>query len=266
MRRLPLLIAIALSAFPATAHEFWISPQTYIIDAQDQLVADIRVGEDFKGGAYTYLPPRFERFDLVHNGQVLPVEGRIGDRPALNMQAPGSGLITIVHQTTDSTLTYSEAKKFKKFVAHKDFAWTLDEHKARGLPEFGFKEVYSRYGKSLVAVGDGAGSDQDVGLLTEIVALANPYTADLSDGLPVRVLYQGEIRADTQVEVFEKAPDDSVSVTIHRTDDTGVALIPVKPGYRYLVDSVVMRAVEPETSKDPVWESLWASLTFMVPN
>jgi len=141
----------------------------------------------------------------------------------------------------------------------------VDQHKSRGLPDTGFKEAYSRYGKSLIAVGDGAGADQNVGLLTEIVALANPYTDDLTDGLPVQVLYEGKPRANVQVELFDRAPDGEVAVTLHRTDNTGVAVIPVAPGHEYLVDSVVMRAVGPADDKGHVWESLWASLTFKVP-
>lgn len=265
MRIAPLLTALVLSVAPVGAHEFWISPQAYTIAPQDQLVADLRVGELFKGGAYAYLPSRFVRFDMVQDGRVMAVEGRVGDRPALANDAPGDGLVTVVHQTGNSLLTYREWEKFENFARHKDAEWALDGHRARGLPDTGFREVYSRYGKSLIAVGSGAGVDAQVGLLTEIVALANPYTDALEDGLPVRVLYQDAPRRDTQVEMFERAPDGSVSVSLHRTDGDGVAVLPVQPGHEYLVDAVVIRSVEPQGERDPVWESLWASLTFKVP-
>ena len=127
------------------------------------------------------------------------------------------------------------------------------------------RERYSRYGKALIAVGDGAGADREAGLETEIVALANPYTDDLSDGLPVRVLYQGAPRADAQVELFAKSPEGEVEITLLRTDAEGVALLPVTPGQVYLADAVVVRPLEPVAEDDPVWESLWASLTFKVP-
>jgi len=267
MRRLPFALAalIAFTGLPALAHEFWISPQTYTVQPGDQLVADIRVGQTFKGGAYSYIPGNIVRFDLVMGDDVIPVEGRIGDRPALGMTAPAEGLVTVVHQTTDSFLTYKEAEKFVQFVEHKDFDGVLEEHKARGLPEVGFRERYSRFGKSLIAVGDGAGADRAVGMETEIVALANPYTDDLSGGMPVRVLYQGQPRVDVQVEVYARDGALPVEVTTYRTDARGEAVIPVEPGIEYLFDAVVMRPLEPQAEDDPVWESLWASLTFMVP-
>lgn len=266
MRTTPFVLsALVLAALPARGHEFWISPQTYTVPAQGQLTADLRVGENFEGVAYAYLPQNFERFDLVAGAQVVAVEGRPGDRPALAMPAPTEGLVVVVHQTGDSTLTWDTAQNFEDFVRHKDMAWALEENRARGIPETGFREVYSRYAKSLIAVGEGAGEDGAAGLETEIVALANPYTDALPDGLPVKVLYRGEPRADAQVEVFAKAPDGTVQDLFYRTDAQGVALIPVVPGVEYLVDAVVLRAVEPQTETDPVWETLWASLTFRMP-
>lgn len=259
------LAAMSFAALPASSHEFWISPKSYTVPAGGQLLADIRVGQSFEGPAYPFIPQRFKRFDLVMGDAVVPVEGLTGDRPALGMAAPGVGLVTVVHQTSDSNLTYTDASKFEDFVTHKDFAWALDANKERGIPETGFRERYSRYGKSLIAVGDGAGNDREVGLETEIVALANPYNDDLSGGMPVRVLYQGTPRADTQVEVFSRAPDGTVTDSFHRTDAKGVAVIPVEAGFEYLVDSVVMRPLEQVNETDPVWESLWASLTFKTP-
>ena len=126
-------------------------------------------------------------------------------------------------------------------------------------------ERYSRHAKSLMAVDGGDGSDRARGLLTEIVAGANPYTEDMSGGMPVQVLYEGAPRQDVQVELFDRAPDGSVTVTLHRTDAEGRVTLPVVPGHAYLVDSVVLRALEPATEAGEVWESLWASLTFAVP-
>ena len=265
MRRLLAWMFALLTATAAQAHEFWIDPEAFQVAPGAPMVADIRVGQKMTGAAYAYVPRNFRRFDLVMGDTVTPVDGRAGDRPALSVTAPEAGLAVVVHVTRDYDLTYTEREKFVDFVRHKDFAWALDDHAARGLPETGFKERYSRYAKSLIAIGDGAGSDRIVGLETEIVALANPYTDDLPGGLPVRVLYQGAPRPDAQVELFARAPDGTVTVTTTRTDDTGIARLSVEPGFSYLADHVVMRPLEPANEGDPVWESLWASLTFAVP-
>jgi len=245
------------------------SAHDWQVDTGDRIVADLVNGQQFKGVKYAYFPPNFRRFDVALGDGVTPVKGRLGDRPAADLAAPGAGLVTLIHQTTDNTVNYSEWEKFVSFVEHKDAAWVVEAHRARALPEDKFVEAYSRYAKGLIAVGAGDGSDRSRGLEIEIIALANPYTDDLSAGLPVVVTYKGAPRVDAQVEVFERPTGDTPEVAVFtlRTDQAGRALIPVKPGHAYLLDSVVLR--EPSEAladeKNAVWESLWASLTFEVP-
>jgi len=259
---------VACSAAAAPAHEFWIDASRYQIAEGETIEAALRVGQVFEGIELSYLPNTFRRFEIALGGEVAPVDGRLGDRPALAQEVPGSGLAVAVHVTTDSTVIYREFGQFEEFVRHKDAAWAIGEHSRRGLPTDRVVEGYSRYAKALVAVGDGEGADGVFGLETEIVARANPYTDELTDGLPVDVLYRGAPRAGVQVEVFERSPDGAVAVSILRTDDAGRALVPVRPGHVYMLDAVVLREPEGPLAERPdvVWESLWANLTFAVPD
>lgn len=270
MRHSVLALVIAATILPvgARGHEFWISPQNYQIEPGDSIVADLRVGQEFVGPSYAYIETSIERFDLItSDGSITQVDGILGDRPALNMTAPDDGLVIVVHETIDGTLRYSEWQKFLNFVEHKAFDHAVETHAARGWPQTGFSEYYRRFAKSLVAVGDGAGQDRAVGLKTEIVALANPYTDDLSGGLPVQVLLDGQARVNAQVEIFDMAPDESVLVTTVRTDEKGQARVPVARGHRYLLDAVVLHETGAASPQDgPVWKSLWAALTFAVPD
>lgn len=267
--RLPLLAclaALALSAVAARAHEFWLSPEAWQVAPGAPLRVATRVGERFKGPSYIYNPGRIVRFDVVQGEALARVEGRLGDDPALQAPAPGEGLAIVVHETTDSRLTYREWELFVNFVEHKAFPGLPEAHAARGLPETGFAETYRRYAKALVAVGAGAGADRPVGLETEIVALANPYRDDLSGGLPLQVLRDGAPRVDAQLELFDRAPDGEVVVTTYRTDAAGQVTVPVTAGHEYLADAVILDDTgNDDPAAGPVWHSLWASLTFAVP-
>lgn len=263
--RIFLLIFLVL-ALPARAHEFWVAPKSYTVAPGDPIIADLRVGQDFEGLAQSYFPKRFARFDVTIGNNTVPVEGRLGDIPAQSQVFPGEGLAVIVHETKDDSLRYRERALFESFVAHKDLGPILAEHAARGLPELEFREAYTRYAKALVALGGGQGTDVRTGLHIEIVALKNPYTDDLSAGLPVQVFYQDAVRAASQVEVFARALDGTVSSRLYRTDAQGVAVIDVAAGVEYLVDSVVMEDTgNDDPAAGPVWHSAWASLTFRVP-
>ena len=248
------------------AHELWIEPQDYVIAADELIVADIKIGQKFSGIRFPYLTRNFTRFDLTFGNKSVPVTGRMGDFPALKMSPPREGLIIIIHETTPDTITYDDPEKFVAFVKHKDFSDVLEAHKTRGLPKQHFTETYRRFAKSLVAIGNGAGADRVYGLETEIVALANPYVESVVGGMPFEILYQGNPRPDAQVEVFAKAVDGTVDVSLYRTDQAGQVIIPMSLETEYLIDAVVMRPVS-GSGKDgaPVWESLWASLTFETP-
>ena len=269
IRSFLLTAALCIGALQAQAHEFWISPDAYAVDVGDPVTARFRNGEELRGSTLSFIPGRSARFDMVVGGEVLPVPAQIGDDPAFDLPRLREGLVAIVHETRDQDLRYdakdgrSGWERFVAFTEHKAMDGVPEAHLARGLPREGVTERYRRFAKALVAVGDGAGSDRAVGLRTEIVAEANPYTDDLSGGMPVRVLFEGAPRADAQIELFEKGADGAVSITLHRTDADGRAVLPVAPGHEYLADAVTMLPAE---DGDAMWESLWAALTFAVPD
>lgn len=261
------VLALALSTSAAKAHEFWLSPEDYTLAPGEEMQVRLRIGSGMKGSPLSYLPQDIARFEVVQGDDVRPVTSRLGDNPALKMAAGAEGLAVVVHETTDSRLTYKEFAIFQRFVAHKDFRTALADHKARGLPEIGIQETYRRYAKSLIAVGSGEGSDRAMGLKIEIVALANPYTDDLSGGMPLLVLMDGAPRPDVQVELFQTAADGTITTTLHRTDASGKVTVPVQPGMEYLADNVALLALEnDDAAAGPVWHSDWASLTFRTPD
>lgn len=267
LRFVTLLCMLCTWTSTTMSHELWLEPREFMIEANQLIEADIRVGQDFKGSPLSFSPNGFERFDIASENDLAPITGRLGDVPAVSTEPLSEGLNILVYQPVNAVLTYSEWTKFLAFVDHKNFTDARSEHTTRDLPKTGFKEVYSRYAKSLVAVADGNGSDRAFGLETEIIALANPYTDNLEGGLSIQVLYQNAPRVGAQVEIFDRAPNGEIMVTTVQTDDRGIARIDVQAGHTYMLDAVVLREPSPELSAETeaVWESLWANLTFAVP-
>ena len=115
-------------------------------------------------------------------------------------------------------------------------------------------------------LAQGLDKTHNKGWKIEIVALNNPYTDDVSAGLPVQVFYREKPRINAQVEIFERSSDGVVEVSTVQTNAEGIAIVPVKSGYAYLLDNVLLRepseALAQETGA--VWETLWAALTFEV--
>ena len=175
--------------------------------------------------------------------------------------------MVLAYESTFSTVQYSHLGKFLKFAEHKYLKDAEARHKLRGLPEGRFSEIYTRFCKSLIGVGSAAGQDVETNMETEFVALTNPYTDDLARGFKVQLLYQGRPRINAQIEVFERARDETVEITTLHTNDQGYAMIPVKSQHTYMLDAVILR--EPDETvagqNNVVWETLWASMTFYAP-
>lgn len=266
----PRIFTAIFCALPlgATAHEFWIEPLSYQVDAGQKLQAQFKNGQAFKGNSIAFFERSSERFEMIVAGKVTPLLPRSGDSPALDIAAPiKDGLVSVVHETASSLLTYSEWAKFQKFAAHKEFAAAEADHVEAGWSQVKFRERYTRHVKALFAVGNGKGADSEAGLTTEFVAITNPYDAGFDNNMKVTLLYEGTPRPDAQVEVFDRAPDNTVVITLYHTDASGMATIPVQPGHDYLFDGVVLRPA-PEASGEEnaiVWETFWAALTFKVP-
>lgn len=263
MRTFHLFAAIFCVVWPglSSAHELWIEPKDWIFAPGDSVTADIRNGENFAGGSLVWLDRNVARAEAVFGPTSAPITGRAGDRPAL--ATPGKeGLGVLVYETTPSRITYKTWEKFAAFVKHKDLGIRQADHLNNGHPESGFTERYTRHSKALVRVGAGKGVDRVQGLETEFLALSNPYDPTFNNVLNVRLFYQQAPRSNVQIEVFERAPDGAVAVTLKRTDADGFAAIPVKPGHTYLLDAVVLR---PGTEDGAIYDTLWAALTFHVP-
>lgn len=260
-----LVLTVTMSTTPARAHEFWLDAHDYTLETRQELLVDIRVGQDFKGNKYSFNPNQFYDFSVTDSSGKIPVEGRIGDRPAVSIVPANDGLLVLNHFSTSQLLTYEDDGKFESFIHNKGLDWVLEEHVKRGLPAYNFGEGYTRFAKSLIAVGDGDGRDAQTGMPFEFVALKNPYTEDISNGLPVRLFWGGDAISGIQIDIFQHAAHQSKVVKTHViTDETGTAIIPVVSGDIYMINAVhmIVPSNEDIARTGAVWHSLWASMTF----
>lgn len=275
MFRLAMAATLALlpGASQGFANEFWISPEVYRLPSGESVLADLLVGEEFRGAAQGFAPRTFNRFEILAGENVVSVEGRPGDVPAMNATDLPEGLAVIVHETAARDLTWNDWDEFAAFAETKGLGDVLAMHAERGLDRATVREEYIRFAKSLVAVGHGRGEDRMTGMRTELVALANPYTDDLAGAMPVQLWLDGEPRRIARVEVFSRTiGGDDAELSVFETDGNGIVVLPVQRGMEYLVNAVTLEAVEnegenggPAEEGTPDWRTLWASLTFSVP-
>lgn len=259
------LLLFVLAAQSAGAHESWVEPALFHVQVADDITADLRVGRDLKGNRYFYNPDEFTRLELVDSGGSRPIKGRLGDLPAVKINATRDGLHTLIYESTAFSITYKDYATFENFITREGLDRVLRAHEARGLPDKGFTERYWRFAKALIKVGDGAGQDRAAGMRLELIALTNPYTVASNTDIEVQLLWLGRPLASTQVSVHRKSGDAKAVRSTLRSNDEGKVVVPRGEGGRFLLNAVHM-IEPPENSAGLVWESLWASMMFEVAN
>lgn len=261
---LPIFLSIIM-AQAASAHEFWLEPLAFEVAPETNIKVHIKVGQMMDGDTYAYYPSNFERFDMTVGDETKPLTGRFAQSPAVEQLAELKGLHVLTYQSKPSTLRYEKRETFESFLKNEGIEWVLKAHERRGLPELDFTELYTRYAKSLVKVGDGAGQDRAMGLLIEWVVETNPYTTQDLEAVTAQLLYLDKPFANSHVVVFTKLGGE-VTRQILTTDEEGRVSIPVGKGGVFLVNAVHMIEPTDEQTGDTKaeWMSLWASTTYEV--
>lgn len=256
-----------LMSLPSSAHEFWLEPSDFQPKVGDVVTVDLVIGTHFDGFSSPYTPDEIAAFGLIDAAGNTPITGRFGDMPAGQFVVAQVGLSLLYHQTTPSYVTYTKPEKFISFAVEKGFADVAARYQKQTAENFRLVEKYRRFAKSLIMVGPASGQDQLLGLEMELVALTNPYQQSASKEFTVAVYESGVPRPGAQVTVFIRHTPSDVEKKIIIADERGQVHLSLLPGSHYLFDSVKLQPIkDADPIKNAEWESLWAALTFAVPD
>ena len=260
-----ILTFVVLSTGSTFSHELWLEPKVFILNTNETLKVNIKLGEKMEGANLAFIPKNIEEFFWSQDGVKNIVQSRLGDRPAFSKKIVEEGLTSIVYVSKPATLMYRKFEKFEKFARHKDLGPVKQLHAEYGFPEKDFFETYRRFAKAIVGVGSSSGNDNYFGLTTEFILLNNPFKDRIQDFLKLKLVYEGRPRKRAQVEVFERSDSGAVRIITTKTSNEGIALVPIKRGSVYLFDAVKLRPAKQSIDQKAVWETLWASLMIKVP-
>ena len=252
-----LVFSVFAMARPLAAHEYWVEPVDFVLNPGQEMQAYLKVGQDFNGSTYPFVAQRFKTFTITSGGRTEDYQGVSGNSPALQVQTPKAGLNVIAYHSRPDSLTFRKPDLLENYLIAEGLDRVLEQHRADGLPEVGFKEHYTRNAKALVQVGPySGGSDQAVGMPFELVVQGSPY--DGSKRVRVQLLWRGKPVAGYPVNVFTKR--GSVRKSQVQTDAQGMAEVAFPKGAKVLLNSVWIARGDP--AREPLYESWWASLTF----
>ena len=243
----------------------WLDTTTFQQSVGKDIQINLKNGQMFQGAGLSYFKSRFSDFYYISNEQKIEIESRMGDTPAATISLNTNGLLTGVYVSKKSTITYKSIDKFADFVSEKGEDWVIQKHGELKFPKNNFKEEYYRFSKILIGVGDANGSDKNVGLKHELVALTNPYIISSSDKFFVQLLFNNEPQKNRRITIFERDIENKVNIRTTLTNSNGIGKFEVTEGHDYLLDNVILELND--NSEDNVfWKSYWAALTFRASN
>ena len=105
---LPVAVLLSICILrPALGHEYWIEPVSHTTEVGAKVVASIRNGENYDGVSYGFNPGELASASRHTRTRDIPLQGRLGDFPAINFEATEPGYQMLVLQTNPSTLDYT---------------------------------------------------------------------------------------------------------------------------------------------------------------
>ncbi len=265
MRSFLLSAALALAS-PAVAHDFWIQPQAYRVEAGAETPMTLQVGHGPLRQRSQIPGRRIVRFAAVDPG------GRTTDlRGALTLGEmardgtlifDGSGAQVVVLETDSAAQSHLPAQRFNDYLAVEGLTPAIAFRARTGRTGADGSEAYGRVSKAIVQVGPGGGRQGQVtkpmGLTLEIVPEVSPYALPRPAALPVRVIYRGRPLAGALVKLTDLAQDEA-PVETHRTDAAGRARFAMPKAGTWLLNVIWTRPLE---GAETDFETTFSSLSF----
>jgi len=252
-----LIFVLSTNTSSLFAHEMWLEPLNFAPATNDTFQAHIKVGQKFNGEAFPYIYEETKSTTLFLQKKEIKLKHRDGDFPAIQSVIPKRGLYVLTYQSNPEQVKYSSFEQFKFFLKEENI-W---ENWSKENPSFintKIKEIYTRYAKSLVQVGDSYEKDFYTGMPMEWIALENPYLPSNNKGISVLLQYNNQPFANSPVTIFRKKNNNTYINKII-TDQNGKAFIKFDEGGKFLINAVHLIK---NNQADADWHSLWASLTF----
>ncbi len=227
MRKTIAVLALALLAGPAVAHDFWIQPARFVMAEPGTMPISLFVGHG-KDRSRWNVPS-----DYVMMFKTRGPDGLIDRRPLLQLDSsefdariplekPGAYVFGLQSKASQSSLP---AVRFNDYVAVEGITPIAEYRKRNGLERAEGRESYSRRAKAIVQVGpiDAASIERvtrPVNLHLEIVPARHPQALGSGRTLPVKVLFRGRPLAGALVKLTDLA-NDAEPVANQRTGRGG---------------------------------------------
>lgn len=266
MRFVMAKLSVVLIATSATAHDFWLQPQTFQTKPGTTLPITALIGHGDDRGRWEADAKRVVMLKSFGPNGTVDLSTAFKQRGAGSHFAPvfaEAGVHVVAIQTNRAT-SELPAKRFNDYAKDEGLTPIL-QHRTR-MKTTGTlgREFYSRRAKVLVRVGASTGradprTTKAFGLALEIVPERDPYALGKSRNLPVRVIYEGKALPGATVKLTNLNSDEK-PVAIGKTDSAGRTAFRIPESGAWLLNVVWTKPIKGRPGAD--YDTIFSSLTF----
>jgi uncharacterized GH25 family protein len=272
MRR-ALIVALMIQVVPgvAFAHDFWLEPEDFVVEAPGRLEVKAQVGHGADVGEWPADPARIIALRLVSDTGITDIQSELANRRSpgrFSFSLPEAGVHVLALESTGAVSVLT-ADAFNAYIEEEGLTPIADHRAAEGLMEADGREVYSRRAKAIIVSSSLDAGECDtkvltpIGMTLEIVPLVLPACLKPGASLPVEVRYRGEPLTGATLH-FVKLGEEEVGDTGQWvTGVQGRASIPYPGAGTWMLQSVWSSPLTGDPRGD--YDTVFSSLSFSIP-
>lgn len=263
MKRGLALLFILIFIGVVHAHEFWLWPKKFKYDVGEKMILDFMVGEGFEGKYWDMNKNKVEKLTLINRTTKVNLLAKVKNSKGNNLEHVFNNVGThLIAMESNEAFIEQEPEEFAAYLEEDGLDYIIENRLAKGEQLNSARELYTRYAKLLVQVGDRTDDTykKTAGLKLEIIPSQNPYDLKSGDYMDCKVLYRGNPEPHALVKVWSHVGNRIFLQNIY-TESDGAIRFPISNAGPWMVSSVKM--VQSRSSRAE-WESMWASLVFEI--
>lgn len=263
MKRVLAFLLIIIFIGVVHAHEFWLLPNKFKYVVGEKMILDFMVGEGFAGDYWDMNKNKVEKLNLINRLTEVDLLAKVKSNRGSNLEHVFNNVGThLIAMESNKAFIEQEPEEFAAYLKEDGLEYIIESRLARGEQLNNARELYTRYAKLLIQVGDRTDDTykKTAGLKLEIVPSQNPYDLNSGDYINCKVLYRGSPEPHALVKVWSHVGNRIFLQNIY-TESDGAIRFPISTTGPWMVSSVKMIR-----SSSPIaeWESMWASLVFEI--
>ncbi len=255
--------AMLVISFLVEASEFWLITKKFVVKPGENLVVNVREGDDFFGSPWKLAKDSISKMELHHKNTVSNVQPRLVESTKNNLQIPlaQEGTHILLLETKETYLD-KNSEDFNAFLKSYEIDDVYTQREKSNSLNTNGREITCRYAKLIVQAGEKTDNTfrKEVGIPLDIVPVQNPYDLKIGDPVQFKVLYQGKPLFGAKIRVWNFYNNRTAVQNIYSQQD-GMISTHISNAGAWMVS--VVKTV-PVNHAEADWKTHWTSLVFGV--